>query len=329
MFALTIKAPSAFSLPWNPNLIVSVPLGLILPLLLATLAFQVLTTGSPSRELSSKSVGLFFWIWVVALIFGALNWTDNDWGHLFWSSQIPLLILFLNSGALLCRSRPGDALFLDGAQSESGEPSRINLSPRSLRDNGSLWFMVMCATLGTSPLFLETLFPYEVPARNIGEPIPRTFALAMWGFGGALPEFLTPTNEAGIARGVGFLPREVTVPMGSLLVASWVWLAHCTLLLIGALIRPQRLRITLLILAPAMVGLAVLCIRLYSPIPRLWDGLHLGYFDLMHGGSGIWDSDPAAMKALGPTVLAACCAGIAILVFTIRRRMATLLSTTG
>src|SRR6185503_4378533 len=51
--------------------------------------------------------------------------------------------------------------------------------------------------------------------RNLGRPIAGTLEVAGFGLGGPLPPALVPENDAGEARGLGYLPREITVPVGA------------------------------------------------------------------------------------------------------------------
>jgi hypothetical protein len=263
---------------------VSVALCIYGPLILLGLvlscaaALQVLRRRDSSHKLLFL-VQIVVWVlWAAGCLFALVDWTDErDWVHLFWSAQIPLVGLFLCSGVLLCRTWRDDAEAIGGAR------------PRA-RSGASL-FLLMTLTLGLAPLVLEIVLPEAPPTgRNIGAPLRRLAGLAAWGCGGPLPECL--------ASGAGHLPREVTVPMGTTLIAARMWIAFCVLALAGRLMRVQRVRIALCLVAPALVA-------------PLWERFDPGFFD-PGTDSGIWTSEPALMRSYGPTLLVALVAALVL-----------------
>jgi hypothetical protein len=243
---------------------------------------------------------------VVAVVYRI---TYRDWVHLFWSAQIPLVGSFLVSGALLCRTWRDDAGALGSAKPREAvfkqEGSRWTLSGASL-------FLLMSATLGFAPLLLQIVFPANHPSlRETGQPIQRLLELASWGFGGPLPESLIPIADP--ARGIGYLPRDVTVPMGSTLIAAWLWIAFCVLAFGGRLVRSQRKRIAFYFVAPPLLGL---CIQMGAAdlVASVWGGFDSGFFGLESSrDSGIWTSDPVVLRSYGPVVLASLIAALALL----------------
>lgn len=182
----------------------------------------------------------------------------RDWMHLYWAAELPLVCLFSCSGVLLRRG------------------------PR-----GVLLFLGICICFGVLPLLLQIALPPDDPApREIGAPVRRLWELARWGLGGSLPECLELNTGEEFARGVGHLPREVTVPMGTTLIAAGLWVAFLVLALASRLVRSERIRSAFCLLAPI-----VLLVASWIWGPGL-DG-------------AIWTSDPVLMRSYGPTLLVA------------------------
>ena len=145
---------------------------------------------------------------------------------------------------------------------------------------------------------LQLAFPEDRPSpAETGEPIRRLWGLAMWGFGGPLPESLTPTNAPELAHGIGHLPREVTVPMGTTLIAAWLWIAFCVLAFGGRFVRSQRLRIALYLIAPQVVGLSV-ALGAADSLVSMWGGFDSRFFyPAGSERSGIWTSDRSWVRS--------------------------------
>ena len=186
-------------------------------------------------------------VWLASLALAVANWLLelHDWLHLFWAVQIPLTSLFLCSGVLLAP--------------HSGEGQAIGgVRPERTRDTARkrvVLLLAMTWSLGILPLLLQLAFPGDLPlGRNLGRPLARLVDLTAWGFGGDLPEALDPITDQERARGVGHLPREVTLPAGILLVAAWLTIAYGALVAIGRLV-PRRSRRRFLVLSPTVVGL--------------------------------------------------------------------------
>jgi len=192
-------------------MLVFAPLTILGILFCAAAALQVLR-GSPSARMPLFLAQLVLVVlWGSACVFALLDRLDHrDWVHLFWSARVPLVGLFLGSGALLCCTWRTDAETVRRMLSE-GTPEG---SP-SYRVRGGGWvYLFMTLPLGVAPLFLQIVLPEDNPSsRASGEPIRRLWELAVWGFGGPLPETLTPIAAWQVERGVSHLAREVTVPM--------------------------------------------------------------------------------------------------------------------
>jgi hypothetical protein len=244
------------------------------------------------REASKLGTRVIVACWLACLalaVFG--RFVQRDWVHLFWSAQIPLTSLFLCSGVLLERTLCDDA------------------SQRTIARVKPAWlFLAMVVSLGVAPLVLEIAWPAYVHShRDLGRPLARVADLALWGFGGELPESLSPITELERARNVGHLPREVTVAMSGLFIAAWLWIAFSALLLIGRRLHPPRVRRAFLLLSPTAVGITCYLAA------NVWNA-PLGPFDprmfwpLAAEDSGIWTSEPAVLRSFGPVlaVAAAC-----------------------
>lgn len=261
----------------NPLSILLCPiLGIASALLCLAAALCVLRDrGDPAKLLRLAQLAL----WILFGVGFALELGEHvghrDWQHSFWAAEVPLECLFLGSGVMLCR------VFADDAHVAFG----------SARRNGTLGFLLMAIVLGGMPLVLPDPHP---TGRNLGEPLRRAWELAAWGFGGALPESLGPLTGPESARGVGHLPRELTVAMGTTLIAAWTVLAFCVLALSARLLRTPSRRIALLLATPPLVTAAhvggLLGVR--SPWPGQLD-------------DPIWSSDPGLMRSYGPTLLLA------------------------
>jgi len=229
---------------------------------------------------------------------------ERDWVHLLWSAQLPMLALFLVSGLFLCGPTSEDV---------SSKESRLEVF---LRLRPAAFMFLALAAFGLWPLALQLLFPEDQPmARDLGEPVRRLFELAAWGFGGALPEALTPSTAEELERGVGHLPREVTVPMGSLLIAAWLWIAFATLAFAGRLLRPRRLRFVFGLVAPLLLALAF-ATGIFAWLNEVWPFFDTRFFSPGSlNGAGIWESEPAVMQSFGPVLCTALLLGAGVLLW--------------
>jgi hypothetical protein len=264
------------------------PLALIAVVLNCAAAMKVLLGhGVPRRNLA-VSTNALVGLWVTAIALApVMRLGYRDWVHLFWMGQFPLVGIFLGSGSLLCRTWRVDA-------AETGRP---------WFRSGALLFLAMAVTFGVGPLLLQIAIPEDQPSwHETGAPIRALRELIVWGFGGSLPAALTPLTDSEHARGIGHLPRDVTVPMGTTLIAAWLWIAFSLLALGGRLLRSQRARLTFYLLAPPLLALLkALSMRL---VPQAkWGDLE----------SRIWTCDPEVVRSYGPVVLGAGIATVVLL----------------
>jgi hypothetical protein len=246
--------------------------------------------------------GIFIF-WLAAV--GMMTVECGDWVHLFWMSRDPIVAIFVLSGALLFTVWPEDA----ASRAEHAHRGWERLIAR--RGGPATWFFAMLASLGALPIFLIELF-VAPDGRNIGAPFRRVFELAAWGFGGALPECLNPITIEDKLRGVGHLPREVTVPTGTLMIAAYLWVAFCLLAIIGGAIADARVRRVFLILSPLLVGFYLMVEARVAAKPMAWFDVNLFLGD---SGSGVWESDPTVLKSFGPVLLAAGLSAIVLAIF--------------
>jgi len=206
-----------------------------------------------------------------------------DWVHLFWSAQVPLVGLFMGSG-----------LFL--AHATSPQPRGRWCRP---------WlFFTMTWLLGTLPLLLVTWFPSEHWTwRGVRTPVQGLWELIEWGFGGPLPAALEPQTHVALQRGVDFLPRVITAPMGTTLIAAWLCIAFGLISIISRLVRDSLLRQRFRFLtAPALTFAGFVL----APLQLGIGPLDFGFFTPLGARrTGIWTSDPVVMQSYGPVLLAA------------------------
>lgn len=277
-----------------------VVLGASLLVLVATaLAVRALKP-EPSEQLLLGLRCTFVATWVFGMLFVAFVWIDErDWVHSVWAAAISLTaLLFLAGPFLFAWASPSST------QKSSGRIESYRLA------HG--WsFAAMALALGVLPLVLVTVAP-ALSGRNVGEAPRRVFELVLWGLGGALPEALTPTTAQELARGVGHLPREVSLPVSALMQASWVIVIGCVFAIAGRCLPDARARRALLLFAPGAAGalVFVLAAVAHGNAPSLIDArlfLPLGNED-----SGVWTSDPATLRSFGPVLLAALLAALVI-----------------
>jgi hypothetical protein len=242
---------------------------------------------SPLEEQAARAARRLFAFFAVTSLFVAVAYASValDAVHLFWSVQIPIVVAFLGSGPLLADAWRDD---------ERGARS-------------AWWFPASIAALAAAPIaVLEIAGGFSI-GRDVGEPSRRLLDLATWGLGGALPDYLAPSHELERQRGVGHLPREVTVPMGALLVAAWAWIAYCALAISARAIRGRRGRRAWLYVAPVVLG----AVAVFLPGTRGAWGFDPRFFGPDSArDSGIWRSDPEVMRGFGPVLVAALAAAV-------------------
>lgn len=206
----------------------------------------------------------------VAFVLAVLHWWPwRDWVHCLWTSTHPQIAVFAAAGAFLVR---------DG---------------RERRERGPWIVLAVLLAFALLPAALIQGAPDpDAGARNLGRPIAGTLEVALFGLGGPVPPALVPENDAGVARGLGYLPREITVPVGALATAAVLWTVLCVLQVAGALLRAPRLRRGFLLFAP----FAVLPPLFFAQLPF---GLRV---------RSVWTTDPTLMHGFGPLLLVAICA---------------------
>ena len=213
---------------------------------------------------TSALVGVLRWgglgFTLLALGFMAAEYLRaHDWVHLLWNSTFPQLVLFLGGGAFLLRGRGG----------------------------GGAWagvLLVCFVALALAPGVLLQLEPRpDAHPRNVGRPLAGLLEVIAYGLGGPLPDTLVPQNAAGLARGMGYLPREVSVPVGAVANAGLLGLLLALVAIGGVWIERQRIRDVFHLIAP--FALLPLTIR---PLP-------LGIQE-----SSVWDNAPLLLRGLGP-----------------------------
>jgi hypothetical protein len=241
---------------------------------------------------------------MLALILGCVGialfpiLAGGKWMYLFWSSQVPMGALFLASGMLRVSASDWNAeLELD----ERSNRTRI-------RKGGSCFLLAVTFLLGVLPLLMVSFLPGSYSNfRNVGLPIVELQRLAMWGFGGAMPDYLAPLERS--TRSVGSLPVLLTVPFGATSIAAWMWIAYGVLAFVAKRLSNARARISFtLVSAPILGLLTASCALLGLGIGPL----QAGFFLPIGRGTGIWKSHPAAMRGYGPVLACALVIGIAL-----------------
>jgi hypothetical protein len=224
---------------------------------------------------------------------------DGDWMYLFWSSQVPMGILFLASGMLRVSASDWNA------ELELGEPS----NRKRVRKGGTCFLFAVTFLLGVLPLLMVSFLPGTYSNfRNVGLPIVELQRLAMWGFGGAMPDYLAPLERS--TRSVGSLPVLLTVPFGTTLIAAWMWIAYGVLAFVGKRLPNLRSRMSFtLVSAPILGLLTTSCALLGMGMGPLQAAFFLPEIGR---GAGIWKSHPAAMRGYGPVLACALVIGIAL-----------------
>lgn len=270
------------------------PLTLFVVILNLAAAYQATRTSvAPPGHLAFARDALIA-LWAAGMLVAVAS--SQDWQHLFWSAQIPLVGMFLGSGALLCRTWRDD---LNGSTQTTGHLWRSVLS------NGALLFLLLASTLAITPAVLEILVPRQPASpRATGAPFRALWDLAAWGFGGELPSFLAPAGSGWLGpERLHHPPRDVTVPMGTTLVAAWLWISFSAIAFAARVVHSRRVRQALLLLAPVVVALVVCALDMHSWTSGVLDS---GYFSPSGGTrSAIWKADLTTLRSYGPVVLTA------------------------
>ncbi len=229
---------------------------------------------------------LVFWIasCLFAVVFG-----HPDWVHLYWSVQIPLTGLFLMSGAWLDHSNP------DLIEQTPAGWKRVLARLGAARGGAWIWF-ALSALLAALPTLLLSLDGSVQESPRPYDSIPSELAaIAKWGLGGPLPQSLEPHFEHEVERGLGYLPRSMTVPLACTFIACWTSVLFSLLACVGKLVRRSRYALRG---SPLIVALAVVVL---SPIAILPYGLDMGEFvPISVDGSAIWRAVPSSLQSFGP-----------------------------
>lgn len=207
-----------------------------------------------------------------------------DWVHFSWSLTYPLFGLCLCSGAFLC------SLW----QSERDAEAARALRPVD-RSRSGLWFIAAMLLVSWLSVALQWGIPDPAPPeRADGRPLAGLVEIARYGLGlGDVPALLVPSTPQGEARGLGYLTRELTVPLGVVTLAAAATIVFAALGLALRCVPTGPARHVLLLVAP-MLAVAV------------------GWSELRGFDARLWDSNPKAIESFGPTVAAAL-AAVAVL----------------
>jgi hypothetical protein len=231
-------------------------------------------------------------IWLLAM--GLAPFVEDGAGvHLFWAAQLPLVTLYLGSG-LLVTPDPSTA---EAREIRSGVSSW----------KGQLLYFTMSLTLGLMPLLLISWFPGrycpDPTFREFGPPMESLGELARWGLRGDLPGFLEPRTNPALKRGVDYLPRAITVPFGTSLLAAWFWIFFgvatvCARSMPSSLTRRKFSLLAAPVVCFFLVGGSALGLALGPLETQLFMPVDVRT-------SGIWTSDPFVMKSYGPVLVIA------------------------
>lgn len=216
---------------------------------------------------------------LTALGLAAWNWWPNkDWTHQLWASTHPQFVLFVAAGA-----------FLVGGE-------------RRGPDSGRAWFRspwILSASLLALAILPAALIQWApdpgAAPRNVGRPFAGTLDVLLFGLGGPMPEALVPATPVGVARGMGYLPREITVPLGALSTCAFLWIVVGAIQFAGAWLRLARLRHAFFLLAP------------FAVLPLILRPLPFGIQE-----SSVWETDPTLIRGFGPLVALAVMASVLV-----------------
>jgi hypothetical protein len=238
---------------------------------------------------------------VVAAALECGGWTD--WLHMFWSLQITLVCLFVASGPALSS--------IAHARHDPLEPHPFaRPGPSSVR---AWMFLALIAALAVLPIGFENLWPDPYPPlRASGAPGSRIVQLASFGLGGEIPPWLVPGTDLERQRGLAHLARELTVPMGTLLIGAWAIIAFCTLALLVRWCVALRWRDLVCAWAPPGVALGV-ALAPTGWIDLFGVGFDPGWFGPFSAqDSGMWRSHPVVLRGFGPVIAAAAAAALVL-----------------
>ncbi len=299
-------------------MIITFHVGVLLPATLCLFGFVSLVALAVERHRGYLARGLrgwsfaFFGLWGSAALAAVVSRvTFPDHVHTFWALQAPLVALFLVSGPLLC------ATFVRERALLAGEGSL----PRPLaRVPAAALFLLAMLGFGAGAIVLQWAVPF-VRGGQVVEPgfFGDLGELARWGLGGERPHFLEPDNAAQEERGVGHLYRNLTVPMGTLLIASWLWIGFGLLAVAGRAIPSVVWRARFYLLAPSLVGMVgLVCASAGVAEERLLDPRF--FLPTAVRRTGIWTSEPAVMRSFGPLLLVVAAVALVLLVLIRRDR---------
>lgn len=222
------------------------------------------------------SLGLAVWEWSAG----------HDWTHFAWAMQGCLIVGFLGSGCWLAEA---SELELDSPADE--RPLRLGARP---------WVfpLFLVLVVGLVPTLL-TASPSPAQAARAADPHwPALFDLARFGFGGPRPASLEPLTPDQLARGLGALPRPLSVSASLLYSAALLGIAFGLLRLLAGRLSQARQRASLRLIGPWVLWMLLV---LSSSVPG--DPLDAGFF--LPGGidqAGLWKSEPILLRAFGPVL---------------------------
>lgn len=222
------------------------------------------------------ALGLAVWEWRAA----------HDWTHFAWIVQGCLIVGFLGSGCWLAEAA---AIELDSPADE--RPLRLTARP---------WvFPLLLALIAALVPTLMTASPSPAQAARAAEPHwPALIELARFGFGGARPASLEPLTAEQISRGLGALPRPLSVSASLLYSAALLAVAFALLRLLAGRLEQARPRASLRLIGPWVLWMVLV---LSSSVPA--DPFDAGFF--LPGGidqGGLWKSEPVSLRAFGPVL---------------------------
>lgn len=227
----------------------------------------------------------------VGVLMVVLEGTGGDFQHVFWTTLFAEVCLFTAAG-------PAASAFV---------------STRG-RDVRRMWLVIATLVcLALLPIATTTLWTDTLPGlREPGTTGRKVIELAGLGLGGGVPNWLLPRTEIEMERGLAHLPRDVTVPLNTLLAGAWMIVVLCAALLAVRCCLPQRWRPLAAACVPPTAASVVASTPsgLHALGPFAFDAGWFRPFDAL--SSGTWDADPAVLRAFGP-VLVAALASVAVL----------------
>lgn len=239
-------------------------------------------------------VGAIVTVGIIAAIW---NWSvGQDFVHLWWAVQIPLVSTFLLSGNFAARGWAHE--------------HRPATTAEQMQAPGV--FFVATLVLAVTPLVVEETWPIDHTQRRVTEsPTIAILQFVGWSFGGPRPDCL----RYDMLRGIGHVSRDVTVPMGILLIAAWTSIVFSASTLALRLIRNANCRLAASFVVAPIFGTVVLIMK--DPVGIFDPGLFPPYAD---DRSAVWNSDPLTLRTFGFVVLAGVLCSVALLVTLQRAR---------